>query len=398
MPTYKYKAINKEAKTSRGVMEAKDDRDLRHKALVAGMILLKYQAIDSESQSAEYRIKTLELAEICFQLNSMVSSGITVARALGIMKSREKKVKLKAIYANMETDLVQGKLLSESMRNRPGAFPEMLINMINSGETSGKLAEVLKKMATHYEKEHKINSKIKGAMAYPIVLFVMTIVVVLVIFTVILPRFFLLFEGMDLPLITRIMISISEVLQIRWYLVILAFASMALLVKILLNVKKIRLAVDKAKIHMKIIGPLLQTIYTSRFARTLSSLYTSGIPILKSLEVSASTINNKYIEGQFTDVSKKVSKGETLANSVESVNGFDIKLSTSIMIGEESGRLTDMLESIADSFEHESERATERLVRVIEPIMIVFMAVIVGTIMISVMLPIYSLYQNIGAR
>jgi len=163
-----------------------------------------------------------------------------------------------------------------------------------------------------------------------------------------------------------------------------------------MRIRKVALKVDRLKIRVPIIGKLLKIIYTARFARTLSSLYTSGISMLNALEITRTTISNTYIENQFDEVIKSVRNGEFLSESVAMVDGFDKKLSATILIGEETGRLDAMLESTAESFDYEAEMATGRLVQLLEPVMIVILAVVVGGIMLAVMMPIMTLYQNAG--
>jgi type IV pilus assembly protein PilC len=269
------------------------------------------------------------------------------------------------------------------------------MNMYASGEASGQLEHVAAKMATHYEKEHRLNGKVKSAMTYPTVLLSVTVVVVLAIFTLVLPQFFEIFEGAELPAITRGVIAISNFLTSYWYYTIIGGLMLVAFVRFLLTIPKIRHGFDKFKLSIKVIGPLLKIIYTARFARTLSSLYSSGIPMLRALDISSTIIGNKFIEGQFGEVILKVRNGEPLSASVGEVIGFDKKMAASIMIGEETGRLDSMLEGAADSFDFEAEMATSRLVQLVEPFMIVFMGLVIGVIMLSVMLPIFSLYDNV---
>jgi type IV pilus assembly protein PilC len=208
-----------------------------------------------------------------------------------------------------------------------------------------------------------------------------------------------MFEGdneIPMPGITQVMIAISEFMQNYWYIVLIGALIIILVCQSLLQVPKIRYQFDRFKLKIRIVGKLLKTIYTARFARTLSSLYSSGIPMIRSLEITATIVNNKYIADQFPDVITNVRNGQPLSNSIAAIDGFDRKLSTTIMIGEESGRLDDMLESTAEAFDYEAEIALDKLVQLIQPVMIVILAVVIGGIMLSVMLPMLSLYENIS--
>ena len=338
----------------------------------------------------------MELSDFSRQVASMMASGITVIRAIKIMAERDIKPPLKKVYDTLYREIQRGNTLSFAMEATEGSFPELLINMYKAGEASGQMEGTARKMADHYEKEHKLNGKIKSAMTYPAILFVVTIMVVILIFTVILPQFFTLFKGIELPMITQIMINISTSLTNYWLFYIIGTLIMIVLMKFLLAVPSVKLGLDKFKLKIPQIGKLLKIIYTARFARTLSSLYSSGLAMINALNISGSIIGNTYLQSQFPDAIAQVRNGEPLSASIATIKGFDPKLVSTIYIGEESGNLDEMLETVADSFDYEAEMATTRMVTFIEPVMIIIMAVIVGGIMLSVMLPIMTLYQNIG--
>jgi len=327
----------------------------------------------------------------------MLSSGITAIRALEILKERDFNPKLKQVYEKLYKDVQQGLTISEAMRLQGRTFPELLMNMFASGEASGQLESVADKMSIQYEKEHRLNGKIKSAMRYPKILGVVTLIVVLLIFLLVLPNFFAMLEGFNLPLITRIIIAISGFLMRRWYIVLIVGLIAVALVQYLLLIPAVRYAFDKLKLKMPVIGKLVKIIYTARFSRTLSSLYSSGVSMIRALEITGTIISNKYIEGQFPDFIKNVRNGEPLSASVRGIIGFDNKLSNTILVGEESGRLDSMLTSTADSFDYEAEMATAKIVAMAEPIMLIIMAFVIGSVLLSVMLPLVTMYNTIGS-
>jgi len=394
MPKYNYIAVDLENNKKSDTVDAKDESDLRRILRNQNLVPIRYKEIDEKKTS--YRLKADQISEFSRQLASMLGSGITLVRAMEILKDRDFKPKLRMVYEKIHKDVQQGFTLSEAMRLQPRAFPGLLINMYASGEASGQLEQVANKMAVHYDKENRLNGKVKTAMTYPIILLVVTLVVVMLIFTVVLPQFFELLGDIELPLITRVVIAISGFLQSNWLYVIIGVLTVIAICQYLMRIRKVALKVDRLKIRVPIIGKLLKIIYTARFARTLSSLYTSGISMLNALEITRTTISNTYIENQFDEVIKSVRNGEFLSESVGMVDGFDKKLSATILIGEETGRLDAMLESTAESFDYEAEMATGRLVQLLEPVMIVILAVVVGGIMLAVMMPIMTLYQNAG--
>ena len=229
-----------------------------------------------------------------------------------------------------------------------------MIQMYRSGEASGNMDKTALTMSDQYSKDHRIKGKTKSAMMYPIILIIVTIAVLLIVYLAVLPSFFDIFQNVELPLITKINIKIPK------------------------------------------FGKLLMTIYTSRFARTLCSLYTSGMSIVNALNIAKTTIGNVYIESQFDGAIKKLRNGESLSQAIKDIDGFDIKLTSSIFVGEESGRLESMLTTLADDFDFEAEQASERMITLIQPLMIIFLAVVIFLIIISVLLPIYTLYNNVG--
>jgi type IV pilus assembly protein PilC len=312
-----------------------------------------------------------------------------------IIKERDSKSpKLKMIYERLHKDIQQGMALSDAMRVHGNSFPLLLINMAASGETSGRLENVMSRMAIHFDKEHRLNGKIKSAMRYPKILAFCTIAVVLIIFLLVLPEFFDMLQGFELPLITRAVIGFSNFLMDRWYLIAIVVMILIVLVQYLLSIYKIKWNFDRLKLRMPVIGPLLKIIYTARFSRTLSSLYSSGVSMIRALEITGTIVMNTYIESQFVELVKDVRNGELLSTSVRKIDGFDNKLANTIMIGEEAGRLDDMLVSTADSFEYEAEEATSALVALAEPVMIVVIGVVIMVVLLSVMLPMATLYET----
>jgi type IV pilus assembly protein PilC len=316
-----------------------------------------------------------------------------------IIEQRDAKPHIKNIYSSVIDELQRGATLSEAMIKQGKAFPDLLINMMKAGESSGRMDITAQKMAVTFDKQHKLNQKLKSATTYPIILVVMIIGVILIIFTFVLPSFFTMFDSMDeLPLPTQVVIGISNFLTHYFWLLGIVVGVLAGTLWYTFRLPTPKRYLDKIKLKLPKIGTLLSTIYTGRFARTLSSLYVSGIPMIQALTISRNTIGNKYIEWQFSGVIEALGNGRTLSQALGVVDGFEKKLHSTILIGEESGRLEQMLESTADQYDYDSEMATTRLITMLEPILICVMAGIVAFVMISVMMPIYQLYQNIGAE
>ena len=350
MATFKYISKDMSAKTIRGTLEADDRNDLVRKLKEQNLFLVSCQDVTKKTVN-QYKMKLNELSAYSREVGTMLASGLSLIRIFSIMVRREDNKKIKKIYENIYVKLQQGYTLSAAMEAQGVAFPNLMIQMYRSGEASGDMDKTALTMSNQYSKDHRIKGKTKSAMMYPIILIVITIAVLLIVYLAVLPSFFDIFKNVELPLITKINISISK---------------------------------------------LLMTIYTSRFARTLCSLYTSGMSIVNALNIAKTTIGNVYIESQFDGAIKKLRNGESLSQAIKDIDGFDIKLTSSIFVGEESGRLESMLTTLADDFDFEAEQASERMITLIQPLMIIFLAVVICLIIISVLLPIYTLYNNVG--
>lgn len=386
MATFKYISKDMSAKTIRGTLEADDRNDLVRKLKEQNLFLVSCQDVTKKTVN-QYKMKLNELSAYSREVGTMLASGLSLIRIFSIMVRREDNKKIKKIYENIYVKLQQGYTLSAAMEAQGVAFPNLMIQMYRSGEASGDMDKTALTMSNQYSKDHRIKGKTKSAMMYPIIL---------IVYLAVLPSFFDIFKNVELPLITKINISISKFLQDYWYFVLLIAAGLVVTFIALLRVEKVRFQVDKLKTKIPKFGKLLMTIYTSRFARTLCSLYTSGMSIVNALNIAKTTIGNVYIESQFDGAIKKLRNGESLSQAIKDIDGFDIKLTSSIFVGEESGRLESMLTTLADDFDFEAEQASERMITLIQPLMIIFLAVVICLIIISVLLPIYTLYNNVG--
>ena len=353
---------------------------------------------EQDDQKQTKRLNAKQLGEFCRELGTLLGAGIPLVRAINIMARRDIPQRVKDVYLTLYRALKQGSMLSEAMEKQTGVFPDLLISMYRASEASGQMELTSAKMAAHYEKSYRLSKKVRSAMTYPIILAVVTVIVLLAVFLFILPKFFDLFSQMnaELPGITQFMLNLSVFLKNDWLYVLIGVLAVALIFKALMQIPRLRLMRDKGYLHLPVAGKLLKIIYTARFARTLASCYASGISIIASLKNSRDTVGNTYIESQFTELINDVRSGKPLSAAIKKVDGFDTKLSASIEIGEETGKLYDMLESMADAFDYDADIALSRLVSLLEPVMIVLMAVIIGFVIVSVMLPMTTLYDAIG--
>lgn len=394
MPNFRYTAKSMEGKIQRGTMEAAGESALQQMLKEQGLYLI--EAKDAAAVKKHKKLNARQLSEFSKELSTLLASGVSIVRALEIIAEEEGISPItKALYLDILAELKRGLSLSEAMEMKQ-CFPELMLGMIRSGEGSGNIDAVMNRLALHYERENRLKQQVQSAMTYPMVLLVMSILVVILIVTFILPQFEELFAEMEsLPVVTEILMGISDFLLTQWYVALLVIFLLFIILRTVGKIYKVRRTIDYIKVHMPVAGKLNKVIYTARFSRTLSSLYSSGMPIASALQTAGGTVGNVYVEEQFDKVISMVRSGIPLSQALREVDGFLRKLSSTIMVGEESGRLDAMLDSIAMTMEEEAEAATKRLVTLLEPILICIMALVVGFIIIAVMLPIYESYGAI---
>jgi type IV pilus assembly protein PilC len=395
MPVYKYEAINKNNKKVVGAINGNSVEDAEKKLYQQGLLVKSLNVSDLENNRYG-KVKTKQLTSFCKEMSNMLASGIPLVKAFSILKKRDNGKNLNKIFAYLYKEIQMGTTLSTAMEACGRAFPPLLINMIKAGESNGKLSDSFEQMARHYEKDARLNGKVKGAMVYPVILIAVGLIALVLMFTMILPQFFSTFDGMELPATTKLLMAMSSALSDHAVLILGVVIGFVIVAKYLYSVESIKIKVHKYLLKMPVVGKLMKTIYTSRFARTLSSLYSSGIPLVRCMDICRKTIGNLYIEGQFDEVVRKIKSGSTLTNAIALVEGFDEKLIDEIYIGEESGRLDFLLTALAESFDAEAEEATSRLTALIEPILICVIGVCVGFIAISVITPLMSIYETAG--
>lgn len=394
MADFRYVAKSMDGKIHRGVMEAAGESALQQLLKEQGLFLIT--AREGGRSKKRRKLSSRQLSEFSKSLSTLLASGVSIVRGLEIIADEEGiSPAAKSLYLEILSDLRKGISLSEAMELRK-CFPELMLGMIRSGEGSGNIDAVMNRLALHYERESRLKQQVQSTMTYPAVLLVMCVLVVIVIVTFILPQFEELFSEMEsLPGITEFLMAASDFLVNQWYVVLLILFILGIILRIVSKIEKVRRTIDYIKVHMPVIGRLNRVIYTARFARTLSSLYSSGMPIASALQTAGGTVGNLYVEQQFEKVIGMVRSGVPLSQALKEVDGFLRKLSSTILVGEESGRLDVMLDSIAMTMEQEAEEATKRLVTLLEPVLICVMALLVGFIIVAVMLPIYESYGAI---
>ena len=396
MPEYKYKAQNQNGKIVKGRTDAPDPAALQKRFHDEGLTLL--DAAPVVRRIALKPLKKAQLADFARQLGTLTRAGVSLVKTLEIIAHDESiDTYERDIYLKLRDRIVQGIALSTCMEELDPAFPPLFVFMIKATEQTGNLDDTALRLATHYTEENELEQQVKSSLTYPKILAVLIVAVVAILFGYVLPQFDDLFSGMEkLPLPTRVLMAISDFVATKWYIILIVGALVVIFGKIIIRLPSVQYQIDKIKTKGAW-GKLTKVIYSARFARTLSSLYAGGIPIYNCIDIAKSTIGNSYIEAQFDEVLKKVSAGSSVSDALKDVKCFIQKLSTSIKIGEETGMLAPMLESVANDLDFYSRQALVKLTSYIEPVMIVVMAAIVGFVMVAVITPIYNSYATIGA-
>ena len=395
--TYRYRAQNAEGRVVSGQIRAMDESELHSKLKQENLLLVESKEL-AVGKTSHKKLKYDAVAEFARNLGRLLTAGVTLVKALQIMSDDESiKEQERKLYSDILRSVRSGMPLSDAMEEQGGVFPTLLINMLRSAESGGNLDVTALNMADYYSKEYRLQQKVKSSMTYPKILVGLIIVVLIIIMGFVLPQFDSLFAQMDsLPPATELLMGISDFVSQRWYLLILGAVVIFMIWKVVSSLPRVRLWLDKLEIHLPKIGKLRKIIYTARFARTLASMYSAGIPIVTCLQIAKTTIGNTYIESQFDQMIAEIRAGKPLSEGIAGIDGFVKKLPSSVSVGEETGALDNMLNSIADQMEYDSEIAIGKLVAMLEPMMIVIMAALVGFIMVAVIQPIYGSYQTIS--
>lgn len=402
MPQFTYTAVDTSGKRTSGNLEAVNKSQLIAALKEQGLYLIEAtDRIDTAARdvsNVSKKIKLKPLAIFCRQFSTLINAGITAIKALDILYQQAEDKILKESIGRVYEAVQKGEAMSDAFRKQGEAFPELFINMIMTGESSGNLDQVLIRMADHYEKENKMKNKIKGAMIYPMVLGILTVAVVILMLVVVLPSFIDVIEsgGGEIPLPTRILLGLSGFIQRFWWLLGGVIILLVIGWRGFKRSEKGHLWWDGFKLNMPIVGKSLRMIYSARFARTLSTLVSSGLQMLSAIEITARVIGNKLIHDRLLLVTEDIRKGAQLSTAIRNTDQFPAMIYNMISVGEESGLLDDILGKTAAFYDEESDAAIGRLVGLLEPLMIIFMAIIIGFIVISIALPMFSMYGNIA--
>ena len=396
MKSYSYIAQDARHKQVKGVINAENEQEFMQKVKEKGLFVKDFTESASGDAKSLYKFNTKELAFCCRQLSAMLTSGLTLVKAIDILTKEQENEKSRAIWQDVYENVQKGESFSSTLEMHSGSFPDFLISMVGAGESSGSLDIIMQRMADHYAKENKLKNTIKSAMVYPAILLILCIVIVLFLFIKIMPAFIAMYDDpSQMPFLTKVMKAISDFLIHYWYILAALVVGIVFAIKYALKVPDFRLKVDRMLIKGPGFGPLITKIYTGRFGRTLSNLYSSGIPMVECLEKSSRILGNSYIDKKFEGVIDEVKQGESLSAAITRTEVFEPMFCSVIYVGEEAGALDTILEKTADYYEEESDSAVQRLVSMVEPILIVFMGVIIAMVVIGIYPALYGSFESL---
>jgi len=394
MSEYNYIAKLDPKKNIHSCIEAESEQDAAAKLVGMG-----YFPVEIELASAKFKnffgsskVSSKELVQFSRQLATLIDSGVNIVNGLNII-SRNSKKHTKIIISDILSKIKNGKLLSESMGLHPEFFPKLYFSMVHAGEVGGNLNITLKRLADYLESEEEFKGAIRASLIYPIFILIVGLATITVLLTFVIPKLVSMFEGMNqiLPIPTRILISVSSLLRGYWWVILAAVLFLGFMIKRFINSAAGRSKWDALKLKPTILGNLILKSEISRFARTMSLLLSSAIPIVQSIEISASILNNKALAQEALSLKGKVIEGESFSLALRDTKLFPDFMITIVSIGEETGGLDKALLRVANDYEKDLEKSLKVITRLLEPIVILFMGLVVGFIVLAMLLPIFQI-------
>jgi type IV pilus assembly protein PilC len=342
-------------------------------------------------------ISTKDLAVFTRQFATMINSGLPLVQCLDILSKQAERENFRKIISGTMKDVESGSTLADALAKNPMVFGDLYVNMVEAGEAGGVLDVILSRLATYLEKMNNLKRKVKSAMAYPAVVFVVTIAATTFMLVFIIPTFAQLYSdfGSELPGPTRVVLSLSRFLTTRWWLLLTMVAGLAFGVKKYHDTKEGKKNIDRFLLKIPVLGTVLLKSSIARFTRTLGTLVSSGVPILEGLEITGKAAGNSVVRDAVMRTRSSISSGQTIASPLREAEIFPPMVVQMISVGEETGALDEMLSKIADFYDEEVDAAVDTMTSVIEPVMIVLMGGVVGGMLVAMYLPMFKLVNAI---
>src|SRR2546423_5185807 len=429
MPKYNYVAMDQKGKETKGTLEVASQNEAIGRVKEMGLFPTKIVEIEKvkEKEGAKGKaggkpakkkggslniqikipglsgkVKSKVLTTFTRQLATLVDAGLPLLRGLRVLEKQEKHPTLKNIIAELALSIEGGSTFSEALAQHPKVFNRLFVNMVKAGELGGVLEVVLTRLSEFMEKAQKIKGKVIAAMFYPVAVLIVATGILIILMVKVVPSFEQVFigmaEGAQLPAFTRLVLGISRMIKDNILMTLGIVVAFFIMLAIFKRTKFGRHAWDKFRLKMPVVGPVVSKVAISRFTRTLGTLVSSGVPILQALTIVKETAGNIVISNAVGAVHESVKEGETITAPLEASGVFPPMVISMVDVGEQTGALPEMLLKIADNYDEEVDNAVAAMTSLLEPIMIVFLAVVVGSIVIAMFLPLIALMNSVGGE
>lgn len=403
MPGYSYVAVDSRGKEKRGRMDAENREEVVRQLKNDGLIPVSIREQGVLNKEIDFsigkKVKPRDLSVFCRQFVSITQAGVPMKEALQMLTEQTENKYLKQAVANVLANVEKGNTLADSMAAEKDIFPDIMVHMVEAGESSGSLDTSFARMAVHFEKEAKLKATIRKATIYPIILIFAVIGVIAVMLLFVIPIFIDMFADLDveMPALTMGVMNLSKWTAGHWYVILAVIVAVILAYQAIYRTDQGRLKIDLIKMKIPLLGKLNVKSTCAQFARTMSTLMAAGVPTIDCLETVAKIVKNIHYKNALMKAREEVMKGIPLSEPLETSGIFPPMVYHMTSIGEDTGNMEDMLTKLADYYDEEVEITTQSVLAAMEPLIIVFMALIVGTLVIAVIMPIGTMYEGLDS-
>ncbi len=402
MAEFQYKIITSDGREKRGSIEAKNLEIATNQLRAQKNTIISIEEASFATRDIAFhfggKVSARDYSIFCRQFVSILRAGVSILDALGMMSEQTENKTLNNALKEVYEDVSKGNSMAIAMKRRPRAFPAMLCNMVEAGEASGSMDIAFERMATQFEKENTLNQAVKKALIYPIILVVVLIGVLALMMVWVIPNFMAMFQDLDteMPPITQAVINMSDFVINKWWLIIIVVVVAVILFRLYKASPSGKFVIGKIKLKLPVFGKLQMKSECARLGRTLCTLLGAGVPMIDALEITSRSMENVHYKKALADAKDQVMRGVPLSRPLKTCGLFPPMVIHMVSIGEETGNIESMLENIANYYEEDVQVATEQVMALMEPAIIVVMAVVVGFLILAILQPMLTLYESLG--